>query len=57
MSISTFEIEDPNEPQEEKPIKHKALFTAFVTATLVAPYVSGALILLQKKKLEDWGWI
>jgi hypothetical protein len=54
---TSFEIEDPYEPEPEPLIKHKALFGLFAISTIVAPYVTGAIILTQKTKLEDWGWI
>ena len=55
--ITNFEIEDPREPPREPGVKHPVLYGAFVVTTLLAPYVSGVVILTQKNKLEDWGWI
>jgi hypothetical protein len=53
-----FDIEDPHELEEKPPeIKHKALFGVFVAANVVLPWAAGALMLLKKDKLEEWGWI
>ena len=54
---SSFEIEDISEQYPDKPIKHKPLFCAFVAGTLLLPWASGAVMLLKKDKLEEWGWI
>lgn len=54
---TTFEIEDPEEPKPEAPIQHKALFGLFAASAIVAPYITGAVILTRKKKLEEWGWL
>lgn len=53
----TFEIEDPSEPTPDVPVKHKALYGLFVASSIVAPYITGAVILTQKKRIEEWGWI
>ena len=54
---TNFEIEDPRELKPEPPVKHKVLYGLFAASALVAPYVTGAVILTQKTKLEEWGWI
>ena len=41
----------------EDTVKHKALYAGFVLTTLIAPYVSGAIILSCKDKLESWNWL
>ena len=56
-SITNFEIEDPCEPKPEQPVKYKALYGLFVTSAFVAPYVAGAVMLFNEKKLKDWNWI
>ena len=53
----SLEVEDPSEPKPEPPVKHKALFGLFAVSAIVAPYVTGAVILTRRKKLEEWGWI
>ena len=55
--LTNFEIEDPNEPSPEQPVKHKALYGMFVVSSVVAPWAAGAVILTHKQKLEEWGWI
>ena len=54
---TSFEVEDPNEPQPEPPVKHKALYALFVTSAIVAPWAAGGIILFNEKKLKDWNWL
>lgn len=54
---TNFEIEDPKEPRTEPPVKNKLLYGLFVTSAIVTPYVAGAVILFNEKKLKDWNWI
>ena len=54
---TNFEIEDPLEPEPEPSVKHKILYGLFATTAIVAPYIAGAVILVQRSRLEDWGWI
>lgn len=56
-TITSFEIEDPNEPKSEPTVRHKALYGLFVTSSIIAPYVTGAVLLFNEKKLKDWNWI
>ena len=57
--FDSLEIENPvvEEFKEPNEIKNKLLFAGFAATTLVAPYISGAIILCNKKKLEEWNWI
>lgn len=54
-SFDSLEIEKL--PTLEEPIKHKVLYAGFVVTTILAPYIGGAVILFNEKKLTEWNWI